>query len=1388
MLRDYTTSNARIRFSGRNVMSSKSSMSLRRFSVIALTLLFVGGFCLGGARAQTAPVVTASFAQGLNHPSGWGLIEQTAVDSYGDWLVVDDANGALYEFPAGGGPEVTLVAAGLLGGWNNPGIAIDASNNLYLEGNWSNCLLAFPYDTTTHTWDGLSTLTTANPSSGCAAPYDFAQYGLLPWNWGFQPWGVAVGPNNTLVIGNQVSGNFLFTLTVNGSGASATAGTPTEIIDAMGVRPSSVAEDKYGNIYFVEEPPPASSGGLPGVYMVPAGESGLASDTDPSIVRVDPSLPKVTGVLTDANGNLYISDSTEGVFMVPNVAGTPNPSAAVLLTSVPATGQVSIDWTRHIMYIPTSQQQSNGQADVAKVFFGAADFGTAMVGATPAAAQAVAFSFTGGATPASFQIAEAGSASPDFAVATGGTCAAGTAQGAQTSCTVNVTFHPHSAGSVSAKLLMLDASGNVLASMPLHGTGTSAEVQMAGGTQWAIGASLKTPSQVALDAAGNLYVADSGLGVVQEYPQGSGATAATTTVGTGLTAPTGVAVDGAGDVFIADSGSVYEVPVGSNGLNAAGQMTLKTGLGANLKLAVDGWGNVYILDPDNKQVVELANPGGTTGPMAQVETDVTGFSSPSALAVDSNGNLFVADGSNLDEVAAGTTTIAQVSGIGISGATGLAADASGSVYVSMTGGTIRIPNESGTLNQADATTLATNVTAPASVAVDAQGNVYVADATALNVNATSASAAYNFGTQATSTSTTSQTFTLINNGNTALAATGYSSTADYSATADTCVGNSIAVDATCTVTVTFNPGPGDDGTLTGAVLVEGNVANLAGVNGTGVGFTLVQTTTTITPGATATTDDAPISVAVTAASGSSATLTGNVTLAISGNGITPITTTVPIASNAAQFDPQNLSAGNYTFTVSYSGDRTYRLSSSSVPVTIAPGAVTMTQPSTIPSQFATFTMPQPLQAALGSGTGYLVLCTNKATGCAGVYSDASQGTWNYIYPVFVAPTNNSGSFSMLCIPVTTMVTQGGVQVQKIVAQNCGSVTYKLTSGNIDCPNNGGTSDQVPVSNIDGSAPLDTSCLEINTTNTNRPDLMTFYTVTPVFTGTDIYPSTSTTTYSGNVNPNYAELTGQPINFWELRNPVVQISSNPSTLSVSAGSSVSATLTLSSLLGYGYLGRGGTLNNYALPLDLQCDGLPSYASCTFTYSAPIAGDPNQTGMLCPPGSTTQYCGVDVGPAPGTVLASGSTCQVTDGCLGNGTVIMTINTNIPTGTVTSSLRTEKGTLAFAAMFGLGLLGLGFRRKARRWGSLMLLACVTLCGAGMVGITACSTTNLMPKNSNSSVTPAGTYNVTVTAKEMGTIQVQAPGQPAGVTETVYGNSNQMSLPYTIAVTINQ
>jgi len=234
---------------------------------------------------------------------------------------------------------------------------------------------------------------------------------------------------------------------------------------------------------------------------------------------------------------------------------------------------------------------------------------------------------------------------------------------------------------------------------------------------------------------------------------------------------------------------------------------------------------------------------------------------------------------------------------------------------------------------------------------------------------------------------------------------------------------------------------------------------------------------------------------------------------------------------------------------------------------------------------------------------------------------------------------------------------------------------------------------------------------------------------------------------------------------------VNISSNPSSLNVAAGSSATATLTLSSVLGYGIGGAGGLLNNYSLPVQLSCDGLPAYATCTFSYPKP---DPSDSQS------------VDVGPPAGTVLTFGGTtgaCAAAapgaiGGCYGPGTVIMTIHTNVsPFGVAT--LRRGQDEIVFAAMFGLGLFSFAFGKKKSLRARVPTLVCLLLCGGIMIGISGCSTKQL-GANSTTVATPAGTYKVLLTARQVGS---QAITAVPGIT---YGNGHQVSLPFSMTLTV--
>ncbi len=1308
-------------------MLTKSFTSLRRYSGHALTMMLFCASLTTGAEAQVTPTVAASYAQALTPPSGLKTVFQTAIDSFGDLLFVDYANGALYEYPAGGGAVITLLPAGSLGGYANPGVAIGANNDLYLEGNYNNVLGRFPYDAATKSWDGLSTISATGGNSSqalCpkgsgtpAAPYGFACGGTPNTSpYYFQPWAIAIDPNNNVLVTSQNSGNFIFTLGVVGTGLTSTAKPPSSlIISTMSARAQSVAEDKFGNIYVVEETDQKKP--LPGVLMIPAGSTGLTSDA--GLTRVDPNLPAVTGVTTDANGNLYVSDSKQGVYFIPNPSGTPETSSAVLLTPIPADGQVSIDWPRGIMYVPNNQ---NGQVIYA-VTFNNAFLGTVAAGSASTTPATISFGFNGSATPGSMVIEEAGATSPDFTIASGGTCTAGTAYAANASCTVNVNFTPHGAGAVSAKLLMLDASGNVLASMPLSGIGSGAAIQVSPGNQTTIGSGLKSPNQVAVDAGGNVYVADPGFSGVQMYAKGS---STATSVGTGLTAPTGVAVDGAGDLFIADggSGTVVEIPNGPNGLMSSAQVTLKSGLGNNLKLAADAADDLYISDPSNGRIVKLSNVAVTVSAFGQTETDITGFTAPSAVAVDSNNNLYVADGSNLIEVTpAGTQTTLLTS---LNGALGLAVDPSGSVYVAQSGGTDRIPNESGTLTPADQTVIGASVTTPASVALDEAQNVYIADSTAKDVLFIGSSGSINFGKLSSTSATASSNYTILNDGNAPLTITGFSSTADYSAASTNC-SSAIAVGSTCSFTLTFSPGPGDQGTLSGQVLVQSNAANTpVGVSATGVGAALAASTTNISV-TNATVDSAPTVITVTPATGSTPTPTGQVTLTVTGNSITPVVMTGTLSKGTVTLTPSNLAAGTYQFAVSYQGDRSFANSSASSSVKVGAGPVSLQQPAMTSVQKLNPYYPYVLSNGSGAQEPY----------------DGSvlQFISTAYYTMTIVPTNGKPLIGQPVYDSTG---------KKVIDTNYGSVTLQGAPASSCTP--------VPV-HADGTAVFDPSCLTIDTTNSAIPNILSTYTLTPVYSPTGAGDATAYT------NPNYTTFTGAAINYTALRNPLVAITASSNSLTVAKGASVSDTLTLTSILGYGIAGSGGLLNNYEMPVQLSCDGLPAYSSCTFVYPNPDPTDPNS---------------VHVGPATGTVLSvQGSKtgpCTVAQGCTGPGTVIMTITTNVPSGV--AMLETRPTSKVFLAMLGLGLLGFGFRRKRSLRGTVGTLATIALCCGILAGAAGCSTTQL--GTNSAQVTPSGTYTVQVTAKQVGSQPIAAT---PGIT---YGNGNQMSLPFTMQVTV--
>ena len=499
--------------------------------------------------------------------------------------------------------------------------------------------------------------------------------------------------------------------------------------------------------------------------------------------------------------------------------------------------------------------------------------------------------------------------------------------------TVTVTFTPVAPGVRMGAVQLLDANGNVLTTTMIRGLGEGPAVAFGPATQTAITVNgLNSPFGVALDGAGNVFIADSGNNRVVEVRPDGGAQVA---VGTGLSNPSGVALDGAGNVFIADEGNsrVVEVPAGC--ITDTCQVTVGSGLSNVFGVTVDGAGNVFIADSGNSRVVKV--PAGGNGVYGPQTTVGIGLFAPRNVAVDGAGNVFIADSGNnrVVEVPAGGGAQTTV-GIGLNTPTGVAVDGAGNVFIADSGN-----NRLVRVGGGHQYIMLGGLSYPSGVAVDAVGDVYFTQQGIGNhavklVRSQPPTLSFASTPVGTTSNDSPYTVALQNIGNQPLNAvtpgltlgTNFVQVAGPGTSPDCTSNFALTPAATCLLSISFEPQ--SVGTLTAEASFTDNALNFmpyatqsVALQGTGLPST--QATATILSSApNPSTYGGTVTIAATIISQFGGQATGTVTFK---DGSTTLATAA-VSGNAAILTIYTLAVGNHSLTAVYSGDTHYTGSTS----------------------------------------------------------------------------------------------------------------------------------------------------------------------------------------------------------------------------------------------------------------------------------------------------------------------------------------------------------------------------------------------------------------------------------------------------------------------------
>jgi hypothetical protein len=300
---------------------------------------------------------------------------------------------------------------------------------------------------------------------------------------------------------------------------------------------------------------------------------------------------------------------------------------------------------------------------------------------------------------------------------------------------------------VAGIIVVLALHGNTSSSGGAAPTAAPGGVALTQVNQWGSAGSgtgeFRSPASVAVDAHGNVVVADTGNNRIQALASSTDPIGSWGSAGAELGEfdhPMAVALDRRGNIYVADTNNNRIQKLSATGQLLAAWGSQGSGSGDfdhPAGIAVDGSGNIYVADTGNNRIQKLSSSGAPVATWGSQGSDPGQFDHPTAIAVDANGDLFIADTGNnrIQELASTSDPLGQWGKKGsgrleFNGPRGVAVDASGDIYVADTGNN-RIqelsPAGQSIFTAGGAGSGPGELRAPGSILVDGHGHLYVAD-------------------------------------------------------------------------------------------------------------------------------------------------------------------------------------------------------------------------------------------------------------------------------------------------------------------------------------------------------------------------------------------------------------------------------------------------------------------------------------------------------------------------------------------------------------------------------------------------------------------------------------------------------------------------------------